>query len=128
DNQRKGRNPEAMRRDIRGAAALLQNRVLLKTGDYRAALELATPSDIVYLDPPDQGVSQGRDSPGGEGVIFEEFVEALQDLNQRGISYIVSYDGKTGQKNHGGPLPESLELEHLEIDAGRSSQATLLGR
>jgi len=42
--------------------------------------------------------------------------------------FAVSYDGRTGQKRFGTDLPESLGLVRLEIKAGRSSQATLLGR
>ena len=41
--------------------------------------------------------------------------------------YIISYDGKTGDKSHGKSLPNSLSLKHLHVKAGRSSQATLLG-
>ena len=42
--------------------------------------------------------------------------------------YAVSYDGRTGDKVYGEPMPESLELRHLELKVGRSTQATLLGR
>ncbi|MBI2498258.1 MAG: hypothetical protein HYV75_10240, partial [Opitutae bacterium] len=44
------------------------------------------------------------------------------------ISYIVSYDGRTGSKTYGPPLPGYLQLDLVELHAGRSSQATLLGR
>ncbi len=40
----------------------------------------------------------------------------------------VSYDGRTGAKIFGDPLPTALNLKHLEVYAGRSTQATLLGR
>jgi DNA adenine methylase len=61
-------------------------------------------------------------------VQFCEFVEVLEQLNARRVRYIVSYDGRTGDKIHGARLPEHLNLTHMELDAGRSSQATLLGR
>ena len=48
-------------------------------------------------------------------------------MNKRRISYVISYDGATGTKTHGKPLPGGLSLEHLYVYAGRSSQATLLG-
>jgi len=41
---------------------------------------------------------------------------------------MVSYDGRTGEKQYGEPLPADLKLLHLEIRVGRSTQATLLGR
>jgi DNA adenine methylase len=49
-------------------------------------------------------------------------------MNKRHISYVVSYDGAMGGKAYGKQLPNSLCLKRLEIKAGRSSQATLLGR
>jgi len=52
----------------------------------------------------------------------------LRDLLRRDIPFIVSYDGRTGNKRYGRPLPASLGLTHVEVLAGRSTQATLLGR
>jgi DNA adenine methylase len=48
-------------------------------------------------------------------------------MNEKDVSYIISYDGQTGGKTHGKLLPCRLSLKHLNIHAGRSSQATLLG-
>ena len=48
-------------------------------------------------------------------------------MNELNLSYIISYDGITGEKAHGKLLPDNLHLKHLHIHAGRSSQATLLG-
>ena len=126
DNRRKGRNPKTMRQDIEHASVLLRE-VDLVSEDYRKILAKATSSDILYLDPPYQGVSEHRDPRYLQSVTFEGLTDALIDLNERDIPYILSYDGKTGAKQHGEPLPTSLELTHIEIDAGRSSQATLLG-
>lgn len=39
-----------------------------------------------------------RDNRYIQGVEFDEFVEQLRELNDRDIDYIVSYDGKTGDK------------------------------
>lgn len=128
DNRRSGRKPEAMRADIQAASELLRCRTHLQSGDYRDCLWLARPEDVVYMDPPYQGVCATRDPRYIHSVRFEEFVETLEHLNQRQIAYIVSYDGRTGAKKYGRPLPEFLQLTRIELDAGRSSQATLLGR
>ncbi len=128
DNRRKGRHPDAMRRDIQRAAVLLKNKVNLRADDYRIVLEQTIPNDIVYLDPPYQGVCIKADPRYIKGVVFQQFVETLKHLNERAISYIVSYDGRSGSKTFGRALPQSLNLQHIEINAGRSSQATLLGR
>jgi DNA adenine methylase len=44
------------------------------------------------------------------------------------IPHPFPYDGRTGARQYGQILPDSLGLTHIEINAGRSSQATLLGR
>jgi DNA adenine methylase len=128
DNRRKGRQPGTMRRDILQAAELLNNKTTLLSQDYREALRDIDPLDVVYLDPPYQGVTSNRDPRYIQGLSLEEFVDTLADLNARQIAYIVSYDGRTGNKKFGDSLPHTLSLTHIEIDAGRSSQSTLLGR
>lgn len=54
-------------------------------------------------------------------------IEVLHEMNGRGVPFVLSYDGKTGDKTYGEPLPESIGADHLHIHAGRSSQATLSG-
>ena len=80
------------------------------------------------MDPPYQGVCGERDPRYLKAVLFTEFVEILEALNARDISYLVSYDGRTGEKVHGRRLPNHLHLDLVELQAGRSTQATLLGR
>lgn len=128
DNRRKGTHPETMRTHIVGASRLLTGRTVLHAGDYRQVVAEALASDLVYMDPPYQGVCGDRDRRYFGQLAFRDFVETLHALNIRQISYLVSYDGRTGAKAFGKPLPASLDLTRLEIDAGRSSQATLLGR
>jgi DNA adenine methylase len=128
DNRRKGSHPDTMERHIIRTSKLFSGRVTLSSQDYRASLKDVSPQDVVYMDPPYQGVCANRDPRYIEGLSFDHFVEALHSLNDRGISYIVSYDGRTGTKAFGKRLPVSLDLVHVEVDAGRSTQATLLGR
>ena len=127
DNRRKGAHPKRMRDHIERASAVLADRVDLSSVDFRDALLDAKPDDVVYMDPPYQGVSTNRNRRYRDSLDFDDFVVALEDLNDRGISYIISYDGRTGARTHGKPLPETLHLGHFEIDAGRSTQATFLG-
>lgn len=128
DNRRKGAQSRTMRMQILGASRLLEQKTQCLTLDYREVVQQANPNDLVYMDPPYQGVCGKRDPRYLENVLFDAFVATLKQLNQRGISYIVSYDGRTGTKTFGKMLPPYLELQHIEIAAGRSSQATLLGR
>ena len=128
DHRRKGTHPTTMRRHIMAVSSLFRGRITFTSLDYTDILSRVEPSDLVYMDPPYQGVCENHDPRYLQGVTFEDFVGALAQLNHRGCSFIVSYDGRTGNKSFGRPLPDSLRLEHMEIEVGRSSQATLLGR
>ena len=128
DNRRKGRHPTAMRRDIITTSRLLRGRTLISCQDYRKVLTNVTAFDLVYMDPPYQGVSTKRDARYSNQIQFNEFVEALSDLVARDIRFIVSYDGRRGDKVYGNGMPNHLSLYHVELYAGRSAQSTLLGR
>lgn len=80
--------------------------------------------DFIYMDPPYQGVCGNRDSRYLYGIDFDEFVVALEQLNRKGATFAISYDGKLGDKTFGKVLPNSLKLERIEIEVGRSSQST----
>ena len=128
DNRRLGSHPDLMRRHILRASGLLSGRCELQTADYQDILALATSEDLVYMDPPYQGVSGKRDPRYVNGLSQERFAQALAEANARGLSYLVSYDGSTGDRRYGVPLPSHLGLSHVGLRAGRSSQSTLLGR
>lgn len=128
DKRRHGTRPETMRTNILGASALLKGKTRFSSNDYKAVLAQAKKNDFIYMDPPYQGVCGDRDCRYLSGIDHHEFIAVLEDLNSRGIRYIVSYDGRRGDKTFGETLPESLNLTYIELNAGRSSQATLLGR
>lgn len=128
DNRRAGARPERVAQRLEAAAALLGGRCALASGDYRDALAAVGVEEVVYLDPPYQGVSGRRDRRYGRALDFATFVASLGACNARGLSYLVSFDGRTGERAHGRPLPAELGLVRVEVDAGRSAQATLLGR
>jgi DNA adenine methylase len=117
-----------MRLQILGTSYYLKGKTTVTSVNYRDVLERVTRADLVYMDPPYQGVCGNRDTRYLQSVQFCEFVEALDSLNQKGIRYLVSYDGRTGVKTFGKLLPEELNLTLIELYAGRSTQATLLGR
>lgn len=128
DNRRKGAKPEEMRNRILGAASLLGGRTLVTELDYRDVLSRCNDGDLIYMDPPYQGVCAARDQRYAPKIVHQQFYDALEELNQRKFLYLVSYDGRCGDKQYGEPLPARLELTHLELCAGRSTQATLLDR
>lgn len=128
DHRRTGMRPARMRREIARASQLLGRRVEVSAADYAELLADATPRDLVYLDPPYQGVSRGRDPRYVAPLDLERFVGELDRLNRRRVPYLVSFDGASGTRTYGPPLPAELGLRRVLLRAGRSSQATLTGR
>ena len=98
------------------------------SADYTEVLDMAKKGDIVYMDPPYQGVSGKKDSRYVSGVLFEDFVKSIETLNAKGIDFIISYDGRRGDKTYGNDIPSGLNLEKITINAGVSAQSILLGK
>jgi DNA adenine methylase len=128
DHRRRGARPETMRDNLMGAARVLGNRTRVLNSDYLDSLRDATPSDVIYLDPPYQGTSGERDSRYVKGLSFDAFCDGVRMLRDRDLSLIISYDGRVGDKVYGKRLPDRLGLRLFEVRAGRSTQETLLGR
>jgi DNA adenine methylase len=128
DHRRRGMHPDRMARHMARAAELLAGRTEVQAADYVDVLADAGAGDLVYLDPPYQGVSGGRDPRYVAGVDLPRLVDQLEELNRRQVRYLLSFDGRTGEKHYGVPLPRALGLRRVELAAGRSSQATLSGR
>lgn len=128
DKRRLGRRPDEMRRQIISTSLLLGKKTELTNTDYETVLKNATPNDLVYMDPPYQGTSTGKNPRYHQGLDFDRFVFNLKNLNERGIPFILSFDGQLGDKQYGKPLPATLDLKHIPIYAGRSAQATLNGK
>jgi len=128
DKRRLGTRPKTMHDNVLGVSMLMRGKSIVTSFDYRDILENARESDVVYMDPPYQGVCGDRDSRYLFGISFDDFVAALDQLNTRGIRYLISYDGRLGTCSYGESLPAYLDLTLIELEAGRSSQATLLGR
>lgn len=61
DNRRRGMHPVTMRRHILEVSRLLRGKTLVTAEDYRSVLQKVSPADLLYMDPPYQGVCTGRD-------------------------------------------------------------------
>jgi DNA adenine methylase len=107
---------------------MLQGRITFSSIDYREVFEMAGPGDLVYMDPPYQGVTNVRDNRYLAGVEYHDFAKAIETLNNKGVDYLISYDGNCGDKSYGEELPSSLNCTKVLLNAGRSTQATLLGK
>jgi DNA adenine methylase len=128
DHRRKGMKPMTMVANINGAHRLLADCATCSATDYSTTIARATPKDLVYFDPPYMGVSSGRDRRYARGLEYDRFLNELAMLNTRNVPFLLSFDGRCGTRIYADRPPAELHLRLLEIEAGRSSQATLNGR
>ena len=75
DHRRSGMHPSKMRGHIQRSYKLLEGRADAVCADYGDLLEQATSSDLVYMDPPYQGVT-GRDPRYFEQLNFQRLVDS----------------------------------------------------
>jgi DNA adenine methylase len=128
DKRRLGTQPGTMQANLNAISALLRGKTIITSLSYENVLANVREDDVVYMDPPYQGVCGERDSRYFSGIAFDDFVAQLAVLNLKSVRYLVSYDGRLGDRTYGRRLPAKLHLTLVEIEAGRSTQATLLGR
>lgn len=128
DKRRKGTKPERMKASIFSVSQLLKGRVEFYKGDFSEVIKASTQNDLVYLDPPYQGTTYGRDKRYFHQLDKEHLYSELRVLNKRRVKFLLSYDGFLGNKAYGEELPEDIDAKRILLDAGRSSQATLSGK
>ena len=128
DKRRLGMHPDKMTSAMFGTSSVLRGMAQFRVGDWQETSADAGPSDFVYLDPPYFGTSISRDRRYHQQLARAELVAGLEDLRRRNVPFALSYDGTTGGRGYGPPLPKELGLTRLLLQAGTSSQATLCGR
>lgn len=129
DHRRKGMHPNKLKKNVFLASKILSGRTHIRAADYKDVLsDIPHEGAVVYMDPPYQGVSSGRDNRYYQQLDRPKFIESLEALTAWGIDYIISFDGTRGKTEIGEPLPEYLGLTRILINTGVSSQETLLGR
>ena len=128
DKRRHGTNPKNIANNVTAISNLLKGRTTFSCIDYYEILKTAKSGDLVYMDPPYQGVCYAHDNRYCSGVNFYEFSAAVKLLNNRNIDYLISYDGECGGKVYGEELPADLRCKKIMLNAGISAQATLLGQ
>ena len=128
DKRRLGMHPDKMHSAVTGVSSILQGRVEFRHGDWKNTSADATSEDFVYMDPPYLGTSIGQDKRYHQQVMQDELIVGLKHLRRRNVPFALSYDGMTGGREYGPPLPAALGLTRLLLHAGISSQATLSGR
>ncbi|MFE0705132.1 DNA adenine methylase [Streptomyces sp. NPDC058872] len=126
DNRRLGAKPATVRDRLARTSKVMQG-TTVRSGSYESLLTQANQADVVYMDPPYQGVTNVADHRYMAGLVRGDFERVLREANANGVSYMVSYDVIRPDNKYGEALSADLELTHLHLLAGRSAQSTLSG-
>lgn len=123
---RPGIAPEKLRRILIEWSVRVSETEFLNQ-DYVEATSGAKSGDIVYLDPPYMA-NKGRYQKAG--FDFERFWFFLEDLNKRGINWILSLDGTSGERDYSSGLKRALDLSKTNtiVKSGNSAFPKLLNR
>lgn len=128
DKRRLGMRPDKMRKAMLGVHVLLDGRTVFRVGDWPETTRDAGIDDFVYMDPPYPGTSIGPDRRYHRQMTQARLIDGLMDMRERGLPFALSYDGTTGGRSYGPPLPSGLGLAQVMLNAGVSTQSTLAGR
>lgn len=126
DNRRLGAKPALVLRRLTETSQVMSG-TTVHSESYEDLLINAGRQDVVYMDPPYQGVTKVRDHRYMAGLMRDDFERALEAANRNDVSYIVSYDVVRDDGKYGQALAADLDLVHLHVVAGRSAQSTLSG-
>lgn len=94
DKRRHGVKPETLARNLFYISKILKNRTTFSSCDYKEILNSLDTGDIIYMDPPYQGVSNTRDHRYLAGVDVLGFTNEVKRLDAKKHRYVISYDGR----------------------------------
>jgi len=115
-HSRPGINPNTLRKIIFDWSRKIQC-VDFLADDYVSTTSSAKSKDVIYLDPPYFN-TKGRYFGT---ICFDKFLDYLENLNSRGIRFLLSFDGKRGNEDYTVKLPVELYKRHEYIVSGNST-------
>lgn len=128
DHRRLGTRPQTVAARLRRISKLIENRYTLTSLNCVELIEHYRLGQVWYLDPPYEGTSEGPNGRYYQSIPRARVIEFLEQLRDARVPFVLSYDGFTGNKQHGALLPDSLGLAHHYIDAGISTSSSLQRR
>lgn len=114
---RAGIIPNTLKSQLLIWSKAIQN-ITFKTCDYRDTLSTVNKGDFVFLDPP-YGGTKGRyqTQPFDTNAFFSE----LERLNSIGVKWMLTFDGKAGERTYSFAPPSELYKSKFPIFTGNSA-------
>ena len=128
DHRRLGTRPHTTATRLRSISRLIDNHYTLTALNCFDLIERYRQGQVWYLDPPYEGTSEGPNGRYFQSMPRATLIEFLQQLRGARVPFVLSYDGFTGKKQYGAPLPAELGLTHHYVHAGVSTSSSLQQR
>jgi len=119
---RPGINPENLRSIIFQWHYIVKS-IEFYNCDYRELTAIAKKDDFIFFDPP-YGGTKGRYTK--EKFDLNIFFDELARLNDKGVKWILTFDGKAGNRNYIYELPKNLYCQKTFIQTGHSPFSKLM--
>ena len=113
---RPGIAPQRLRRIILDWSRWVQD-VSFVAADYRDTLATAAQGDLAFLDPP-YAANKGRYRKASFDL--EAFFSELERLNSIGVNWMLTFDGKAGDRAYAQLVPRELYRHAFAIETGNS--------
>lgn len=86
--------------------------------DYRECLKDVKAGDFVFLDPPYGGTkSRYTQTP----FSLDDFYQTLEGLNSKGVNWMLTFDGSSGERTYSFAPPEELYKVTFKVKTGKSA-------
>jgi DNA adenine methylase len=119
---RPGIAPDRLRQVIHQWSHIVQG-VEFVAADYRQTLAPVRAGDLVFLDPP-YGGTRGRYVPVEFNL--DEFYSELERLNRVGAKWVLTFDGKAGNRSYAAEIPSALYKVRSALPTGNSPFTKLM--
>lgn len=118
---RKGMNPERFSSVVMNWNERIQY-VRFVCQDYERTISEAGKEDFIYFDPPYVGTKQRYI----ENLDIKRLFANLHKLNERGVKWAMSFDGRRGKKDLTQKVPKELYKRKFSLHSGNSSVEKVL--
>ena len=113
---RRGMQPQRFANFVQQWHSVIQG-VEFVCQDYTKTLDQTGCGDFVYLDPPYAGNKQRY----VDDLDLDLFFKTLEKLNNRGVKWALSFDGRRGGQDLTHDVPKSLYKKHIFLSSGNSA-------
>lgn len=120
---RRGMRPQTFEKNVMAWNSNIQD-VRFLCQDYEKTLELSKKGDLVYLDPPYINSKNRYISD----LDLNRLILNLERLNQKGVSWLLSFDGGRDNADYAHSLPRELYKNQYVLDNGISNIRNILAQ